>query len=80
VKLFAQFWHHSTGYIAGTIPPQYGPPAPIPATGDRSVIRLDARSQPAAYVDYLRTECRRRGYVGFSVIRGTTEARPLELI
>ena len=80
MKQYAQFYHQSTGYVAGTIPPQFGEPHPIPATGDRSIIWLDARSRPAAYADYLRTECRRRGYVGFSVIRGAAEARPLELI
>ncbi len=41
--LFAQFYKWSTGYIACSIPPRFGPPMLIEAVGDKSVLILDAR-------------------------------------
>ena len=43
MKTFAEFYTLSTGYIAGTIPPQFGKPELISATGDRSVIQIDEK-------------------------------------
>lgn len=41
--LYAQFYQLSTGYIPGTIPPQFGEKKIIEATGDRSIVIIGGR-------------------------------------
>jgi hypothetical protein len=57
---------------------------PIEAVGDRSVVILDARERRETQISYARIECARRGYVGFTICRGTFTCnrvvRALELI
>lgn len=74
---FAQFWHNSTGYIAGSIPPRFSPDhvKPIQACGDRSVIILDARHNVETSAAIARAECRKRGYIGFSLHQGESFTR-----
>lgn len=73
--LYAQFYQMSTGYIPGTIPPQFGEPLLIEASGDRSVIVLDGRILESFNLNIARQECKRRGYVGFSLHKGGTFTR-----
>jgi hypothetical protein len=84
---FAEFYHMSTGCVPYSIPPRYedNMKKPIPACGDRSIIILDGRNNRATHVHIAREECRKRGYVGFTLNSGRTfcdshEVRPLELI
>ena len=44
MRYWVQFLQHSTGYIPGTVPPQFGKPELIDATGDRAVLILDGRN------------------------------------
>lgn len=71
---FAEFYHR--GVVTGK---------PIPACGDRSVIILDGRNSTKTHVSIAREECRKRGYIGFTLNRGETfvrshETRKLELL
>ena len=58
-------------------PVNYGQPdlSPIEACGDRSVIILDGRENPMSHVTIARTECVKRGYVGFTLHMGKTFTR-----
>ncbi len=56
--LYAQFYQMSTGYIPGTIPPQFGEPQLIEASGDRSVIVLDGRILESFNLNIARQECK----------------------
>jgi rRNA maturation protein Nop10 len=66
---FAQFYHNSTGYIAGSIPPRFSPDhvRPIPACGSDSVMVFDGRYSLRRCVDLARVECKRRGFTGFTI-------------
>ena len=85
--IHAEFYHMSTGYVEGSIPPQYSEEAkrPIPACGDRSVIILDGRNNLLTHAAIARAEGAKRGYIGFAIRSGrslsdSTILRPLELI
>ena len=69
--LFAQFYQLSTGYISGTIPPQFGEKKVIEACGDRAVIILDGRILQSFNENIARQECLRRGYIGYSLHKGS---------
>ena len=84
--IHAEFYHMSTGYVAGSIPPRYSEDAkrPIPACGDRSVIILDGRNSLHTHTEIARKECAKRGYIGFAIRSGRSLSdsaiiRPLEL-
>jgi hypothetical protein len=49
----------------------------VPATGDRSVIRLDARHRQRANEELAERECRERGYVAWRIIRGASLLRAI---
>ena len=72
MKKYVQFWTESTGYVAGSVPPRFEKQAvrPIEACGDGAVVRLDGRESDATALPFCRTECRRRGYIGFTIIAG----------
>ena len=87
MKLFAFFYHNSTGYVTGSIPPAFHPShiRPIPATGSDSVLYLDARLNLSNAASIAREICKKRGFIGFTLNRGKTilnekEVRPLELL
>ena len=87
MKKYVQFWTESTGYVAGSMPPRFEASSvrPIEACGDRAVIRLDGRESVATALPFCRTECRKRGYIGFTVIAGESllsarECRPYEAV
>jgi hypothetical protein len=69
---FAQFYHDSTGYVAGSIPPRFSPEhvKPIPACGSDSVAVLDGRFGMARCVAEARRICKARGFTGFTIERG----------
>lgn len=75
--LFAQFYHLSTGYVPGSIPPRFDDAykLPIEACGDRAVIVLDARRSNATNDNIARAECEKRGYIGYQIFRGETFTR-----
>lgn len=73
--LYAQFYQMSTGYIPGSIPPKFGEPRLIEASGDRSVIVLDGRILGSFNLNIARQECKNRGYVAYALFKGETFAR-----
>lgn len=75
---FATFYQNPVNYGQDDL-------SPIEASGDRSVIILDGRERPTSHVSIARTECVKRGYVGFTLHMGDTftrasMVRPLELV
>lgn len=82
---YVQFFALSTGYIKGTIPPQFGEKKPIEACGDRSVVILDMRRKIENDIPQIEEMCKQRGYIGYSIREGKSftdskEVRPLRLI
>lgn len=61
---FAQFWQMSVNWDGKH------PSKPIQAVGDRSVIILDARKALHLSEAVARLECRKRGYIGYSMHEG----------
>lgn len=79
---YIQFFHNSTGYIAGTTPPQFSPEhvKPIPDCGSDSVLRLDGRFNMSTCVQVAREACRaRRGCVGFTINAGRSYSDSREI-
>jgi hypothetical protein len=66
--MYAQFQTMSTGYIQNTIPPQFGAPYPIDATGDRGIIKLDGRMSLTNMHSIAKVEQVKRGYIGYRLI------------
>ena len=79
MKYYSQFFTMSTGYIAGTIPPQFGAPTVIEACGDRSIIQIDGRLTRQTMGEIAKAECIKRGYVAWQIIGGNhlLDAKPL---
>ena len=73
--IYAQFYQMSTGYVPGTIPPEFGTPTPIEACGDRSVIIIDARLSRATIGQIAAAECVKRGYAAWRIFKGETFTR-----
>lgn len=71
---YAQFFKNSTGYIAGTIPPQYSEEHVelIEALGDRGIIVLDGRMSLYNMKSIARIECEKRGFKAFQIIKGSS--------
>ena len=71
--IYAEFYHLSTGYIPGTIPPQFDVAhgqKPIPACGSDSVCVIDVRLGMAKRIEVATYECQKRGYIGFTLNAG----------
>lgn len=66
--MYAQFQTMGTGYIRGTIPPQFGSPYPIDACGDRGIIKLDGRMSLANMHIIASAEQVKRGYIGYRLV------------
>lgn len=79
--IFAQFWHNSTGYVAGSIPPRFSPDhvRPIEACGSDGVAILDGRYGPARRADAARAICKARGFIGFTLHAGKAFSRATEI-
>lgn len=79
MKTYIQLFQMSTGYIPGTIPPQFGKPEPIEATGDRGIIQVDGRLNESNIVAIALQACRESEYVGYKILRGNSlqQAKPI---
>lgn len=51
----------------------------IEACGDRAVIILDGRGTLESNIAFIREECAKRGYVGYSLYRGDTFTRSMPI-
>ena len=74
MKYFAQFYALSTGYVEGTIPPVFRDDAkePVPACGDRALIRLDGRMSGWRMECIAADECKKRGFIAYRMLRGAS--------
>ena len=84
---YAEFYHNSTGYIPGTIPPRYDMALRplIPVCGSDSVAHLDGRWSLVVAAAMARAICRERKFLGFTINRGASftqsrEVRALERV
>ena len=79
--IYAEFYHLSTGYIEGTIPPQFSDNArkPIPACGSDSVLKIDGRLNMRNRVLIATDVCRKRGFLGFTLNAGASFSRSREI-
>ena len=79
--IYAEFYHLSTGYVDGTIPPVFLASArkPIPACGTDSVLKLDGRFSRATMARVAAEVCRQRGFIGFTLNAGETFTRSREI-
>ena len=83
---YAQFFHASTGYVAGSMPPRFdGERDLIPACGSDGVFPIDGRYSDARAASEARAACKRRGFAGFTLNAGPSYGnarvtRPLELV
>lgn len=77
---FAQFWTMSTGYIHGTIPPQFGTPSPIEACGSDAVLIIDGRLSLHNATTIAAKVAKERGYTGFSIRQGESFSNNRELM
>lgn len=75
--IYAQFFHIGTGFVPGSIPPQFDDAykRPIEACGDRSVVVIDARLSAETIASIARAECVKRGYVGYRIFKGDSLTR-----
>lgn len=74
---FAQFFHMSTGYVAGSIPPRFDDAhkKPIEACGDRGVIIIDQRMKPETAGQIAAQTCKERGFIGWQIFEGDSFTR-----
>lgn len=74
---FAVFFMPSTGYIAGTVPPQFSPDhvRPIPALGSDGVAVFDGRWSKEHCAAVARDIARKRGFIGFTLEAGESFTR-----
>lgn len=79
---YIQLYTMSTGYIEGTIPPQFGSTKPIPACGDRGVIKVDGRLKDRSIVEIALQACRESEFIGYQVLKGSSllQATPISQI
>ena len=77
---FAQFWTMSTGYIPGTIPPEFGTPSPIEACGSNAVLVIDGRLSLHNAIVVAAKVAKERGYTGFSIHKGESFSNNRELM
>jgi hypothetical protein len=66
---YVQFYKLSTGYIEGTIPPQFREDAkkPIEAIGSNGVCVIDGRLNLHNALRIARRVCNERGFMGYSL-------------
>ena len=81
---YTEFYHLSTGYIEGTIPPQFSVDyiKPIPACGMDSIMYHDGRYNLEHIINdsYNRLSKLGKHYIGFKIIQGqniTTQGQTL---
>lgn len=70
---YVQFFKDSTGYVPGSIPPEFSPchVKPIPDVGTDAVMRLDGRFNMETCARVARVAARNRARcVGFAIYAG----------
>lgn len=74
MSMWAQFWQPSTGYVEGSLPPRFEKAAvrPIYCCGSDGIIKLSGQRKNVGAVHVAREECRRRKWIGFTLIRGSS--------
>lgn len=77
---FAQFFTMSTGYVAGTIPPEFGTPSPIEACGSNGVLIIDGRLSLHNATTIAAKVAKEHGYIGFSIHQGESFSRSREVV
>lgn len=79
--IYAQFFHMSTGYIAGTIPPKFDDAhkTPIEVCGSDGVLILDGRLGTERMAEMARDVCQKRKFCGYRIFRGErfSDATPI---
>ena len=68
---FIQFYSMNTGYIEGTIPPQFSEnKKPIPACGIDSIHKCDGRWSLSTIRNVAKELGHARGFIGYSIEAG----------
>lgn len=68
---YAQFFHASTGYVPGSMPPRFdGERDLVEACGSDGVFPIDGRYGDARAASEARAACKRRGFAGFTLNAG----------
>lgn len=78
---YAEFYHLSTGYIEGTIPPQFNDAnrKPIPVCGSDSVLKMDGRFSKRTMIQIATKIGTQRGFIGFTLNAGESFSRSREI-
>ena len=74
--IWSQFFGLSTGYIAGTLPPQFGEPQLIEACGSDAVFVLDGRYARHTQHEHAKEVCKQRKYLAYQLYKGEGFNRP----
>lgn len=77
MKVYVRFYTNSTGYIEGSIPPQFTPEnvKPIPVVGTDGVFILDGRNTLRNMIYNAESRMNKmnrnlnKGFVGFKIVR-----------
>ena len=77
--IWSQFFHLSTGYIAGTLPPEFGEPQLIEACGSGAVFVLDGRNAWHTQHEHAKEVCKRRKYLAYQLYKGETFTRSVPI-
>lgn len=82
MSTYIQLFKMSTGYVDGTIPPQFGKSLPIEATGDRGILKVDGRLSERNIVEIALQACRESEFIGYQILKGATllQAKPVSKV
>lgn len=71
---YIQFYRLSTGYIEGTVPPQFDKNAikSIEACGSDGVMKVDGKFGPATIRTMAESVCQNRKFVGWQLMQGAS--------
>ena len=72
MKTFAIFYHLSTGYVEGSMPPRFDKAhvKPIEACGDRASLRIDSRLTIDNAESLARDWAKKHKFVGYKIVKG----------
>ncbi len=75
--IYAQFYQMSIGFVPNSNPPKIDPAYSelIEATGDRSVVIIDARLKHESVRRIAESECKKRGYKAWCIFKGESFTR-----
>jgi len=73
LKIFAQFYALSTGYVEGTIPPVFKEENKmlIPVCGSDGTLLLDGRKCITTLMSIASKTCKERNFLGYVINKGT---------